>query len=375
MIVTSGRLAESLAFMASATILAASTLNAFPGVDASDITRPPSGNIFGPRLLPEREAVEGYGFWVQLDDGSTLLLSLLISNLGKPQQPAIHLSLYPPSGTPIEAFEEHAAGSLKYGDAHLVFQRNHLEKLSDGKIRLRFAVPLAGKTAEKREITGDLTFTPIMQPYRRGDGKVYFEGDQKRFELVLLMPYGKVEGHYTLGDKVVPTKGFGYIDHTSQNIWAHHIATRWFNYRFFSPELFIACTSFTTPPNYGSMSISHVLVGRHGEPLFASDQHALQLSQLSEDPVSGYSVPGAIRTTVAGDGHRLEINLPQTPYLDRMDMLEDVNVLLRTFVRAFVARPYTYRYRLPATAFLTRRGGTMTQHQGMLIAELIHVNE
>lgn len=360
-----------LALLASS-LVAASTITVFPGAESQDLTRPPPANAFTPRLLPEREAIESYGFWIQTSDNATVLISLLISNLGKARQPAVHISVYPSSGPMIEAFEEYEPESLVTGPHKILFKRNHFERLEDGHYRLRFAAPRTGGSGE---VTGELNFAPRIQTYQRGDGKVYFDDANRRFEMLLLMPYGSTQGHITVDGTVRAIEGIGYIDHTSQNLWAHHVATRWFNYRFFSPELFVACTSFVTPPRYGSMSISHVLVARNGEPLFASDQQVLQMKDQKEDPVSGYKIPQSIYSTMAGDGHRLEISVPDTHFIERMDLLGEVNLLLRTFVRAFIARPYTYRYRQPATAWLTRRGGTMTQHRGIFVGELIHVNE
>lgn len=353
-------------------VVSASTITVFPGAEAQDLTRPPPANAFTPRMLPEREAIESYGFWVQTSDNNTLLISFLISNLGKARQPAVHVSIYPPDGRAIEAFEEHEPESLVTGPSKVLFKRNHLEKMEDGRYRLRFAAP---RTKGTEEVTGELYFTPRMQTYQRGDGKVYFDDANKRFEMLLLMPYGTVKGHVSVGAQVIQIEGVGYIDHTSQNLWAHHVATRWFNYRFFSPEIFVACTSFVTPPKYGAMSISHVLVARNGEPLFASDQQVLQMKDATEDSVSGYKIPRSIYSTLAGDGHRLEISVPDVKFIERMDLLAEVNLFLRTFVRAFIARPYTYRYRQPATAWVTRRGGTLTQHRGTFIGELIYVNE
>lgn len=359
------------------TSAALAAFSAFPGAESGDISRTLPPDLFQPRLLKEREAVESYGFWIQGEDGSTLFINLLLSNLGRQHQPGIQLTWYgpPQAGKGVERLEGHqefASSLLRVQPHRISFGPNKLEQHPDGSYSLQFALPCS----QGGELAGSLRLRRGLPMYRRGDGKIHLDQHRRHFELVVLQARGPVEGMLQLRGKGGPFRGLGYLDRTAQNLWSHYLARRWFNYRFFSQDLCIACTSLTTPARYGSMPLSHLLVSRGDEPLFATDQHALELLKPQPDPASAYLLPTAMSSTAAGDGLRVDLKLEELRPLDCLDLLEDLNPLLRTLVRAFIARPYTWRYRCPAQVHLQPRGSSATPsvHQGTLVAELIHVN-
>lgn len=367
---------SALAWATSAGLAAAPGLVAFPGAEPGDLGRPLPASALSPRLLENREALECYSLWAQLDDGSTLLASLLISNLGRARQPAVHISLYPAQGKPVEAFQELEPEVLGFSPGRVVAGRNMLVVEPDGRYHLRLAAPVAGSaTGQGGELTVDVRLKPILHGFKRGDGKVWFGEGQKHFELLPLIPQASLRGHYTLDGKVVNVTGNAYLDHTAQNLWAHKIAQRWSNYRFFSPELFAAVTSFLAPPEFGSLQVTHALVARGGEALFATDQQDLRLEDLHADGVSGYRVPRRIHSTLAGETWKLELSFDTDPWLDRQDLLGDVNPVIKAMVRILIARPFAYRFRVPATAKLTRRGAAPTTITGLVVSELIFVND
>lgn len=362
---------SALAWMTSAGLVAAPGLVAFPGAEHSDLARPLPSSALTPRLLDNREALECYSIWVQASDGGTLLASLIVSNLARPRQPAVHISYYPPVGPPTEAFQELEPAALSMGPGRVVMGRNMVALEADGRYHIRLAslIPSTGE-----QLTADLHLRPILPGFKRGDGMVWFGEGQKHFELLPLVPQGDVRGQLTLGERVQALQGSAYLDHTSQNLWAHKIAQRWSNYRFFSPELFAAVTSFVAPPQLGSMQVTHAVVGRGGEPLFATDQQDLKLEGLTVDPTSGYALPRQVRSTLAGEGYRLELSFDTQRWLDRQDLLGDVNPVIKAMVRALIARPFAYRFRAPAQAILTRKGSAPVTYTGQVVAELIFVN-
>ncbi len=191
-------------------VRAAESVRAFPGAGEADLARGLPADAFRLRLLPQREVIEGYNFWIQLDDVATMIVSLIVSNLGQTNQPAV--------------------------------------------------------------------------------------------------------------------------------------------------------------------AVSQVLVARSGHLLLGTGDHALRLNQRVPDAESGYAVPREVRSIISGDGMRLELSVPTDRYLHRIYMLEDLNPLLRAFIRAFIARPYVYRYRAPATVQRTRDGVT-SRIAGLFVGELIFVNE
>jgi len=360
-----------LALFAAAAVQASEPVRPFPGSSPTDLTRGLPATAFQPRLLPEREAIESYSLWIQLEDGASLLVSLLISNMGRPRQPAVAVSLYPASGPRLEANLELPPDALSHSATRVQAGRNSLEQLTDGRYRLRLAVPLKGGG----DLSADLTLAPTVPPYRRGEGRVELGSSRRFFELMVLFPRARVEGQYTYGGTVRPARGMAYGDHTAQNVWPHHIANRWFNFRFFSDELVVACTSFVTPPRFGTRPVAHVVVADASRLLFATDQPDLQLRRTARDPESSYLIPQEVHTVLTGDGMRIELNVPTPRPLERLYLLQDLNPLLRAFLRTFIARPYTYRYRVPAVARVTQRDGSSSRVNGTFLAELIFVNE
>jgi hypothetical protein len=116
-------------------------------------------------------------------------------------------------------------------------------------------------------------------------------------------------------------------------------------------------------------------VGDRDRLRFAAGGPSPALMRRVVDPVSGYAVPQEVRSSLSGDGMKIDLQVSTPTYLRRMDILENVNFLLRTIVRTFIARPYTYWFRARATAEVTHADGTVTHVPGTFLGEMIFVND
>jgi hypothetical protein len=326
-------------------------------------------HAFKPRLWPEKEFIESYTFWIQLDGGDTILVSLLISNLGHPQQPGVAVALYPASGPSFRSAVDYPSDRLKIQGDKIAFADSTYEKVGD-KYRLRLNMPV--KTGGR--FVSDFTFTPTLPSFFRGNGQIeYAEG--RRFELLVLYPRSRVEGSYTYQGKTVAVSGVAYGDHAAQNLWPHHIADRWVNYRFFSPELNVAVTSCTASSRFDHARVTHALVADGEKLRFSTDTQQLELRGGSVDSTSGYRVPQALATTLTGPDLKLKLDVPLGRPLDRIYLFADLNPFLRTFLRTFIANPYAYRFRQSTQAILYEGKNEPRRIKGTFLAEIIFVNE
>ncbi len=366
-----------------ASTVAAEEVTAFPGAGPGDVSRGLPASAFAPRLDPAKAFMESYSAWIQLADGATLFFNLPITNLPSPHECSAAIDLYLADGTEVLAEEQFSGEDLKVTPSRVACGGNVLEQVGSGQYRLITGLPRADG---KGTLSVDLAFAATITPFIRGDGRVRF-GDDGYFEMRLLVPRGTVTGRYQLDGTSHPARGQVYLDYAAQSIWAHELATFWLSYRFFSDELYVASTTLTTPPGYGSRTIHHVTVAwtleetkdpgstSAGHLLFATDNHRLELMKPVRDDWSGYEVPGEIRSIVEDQGMRIEIEATTAPHLlSKTYILAPLHPIVRAVISTFIARPYTYRYRARTVARATLPDGSTHTVPGTFVAEMIFVN-
>ena len=392
----------------------------FPGASPADLERGLPDTAFKPRLDPDRAFMESYSAWIQLDDGTTMFANLPITNLPSPHQCSMAFDLYDRNGREVLAEAQFSAEDLEVTDTAVACGGNRLERLSLGKYRWVARLP---RSDGKGDLEVDLFFSASIPSFKRGDGRVHF-GEDGYFELLLLVPRGTITGHYKLEGEDHRVRGQAYLDYAAQSIWAHELATFWLSYRFFSDDLYVAATTFTTPPGYGRRTIHHVTVSvaspapaaalepalRKGQDtvrpgggasgdranaagegaaaqskssaqvspsrwVFATDQHQLELTDERRDDWSGYDIPGQVLSLVRGDGVTVQIRLETGAHLlSKTYILAPLNPVVRAVISAFIARPYTYRYRARVEAEVVYPDGSKRSILGTMVAEMIFVN-
>ncbi len=377
---------------------AAEPLRVFPGASPEDMSRGLPEGAFAPQYRTDRAFMESYSAWIQLEDGSTLLINLPLTNLPSPHECSVAVDLYRPDGREVLGEAQFSSDRLEVSNSRVSCGGNVLEQVGPGAYRLRADLP---RSDQAGRLSVDLSFVATIPGFRRGDGRVHF-GEEGYFELRLLVPWGTVTGRYTLDGVQHTATGQVYLDYAAQSLWAHELADFWLSYRFFSDTLYMAATTFRTPNDRGRKTIHHVTVVLENEceggssgvatgdangtgsdsgrvpcsrRAFVTGKQALELTGAVFDTWSGYEVPGHVRAVVQGPGVQVELALDTSPnLLSKEYILAPLNPLVRAVISTFIARPYTYRYRARVIARVTSADGTSRPVPGTFVGEMIFVN-
>lgn len=338
--------------------LALGILTAGPTPAAAPATLTPAQ--LQPQPSDSRAYLGSYSFWVATDDGGTLFASVLLSNLaGTPTRPAVSIAWYPPGGAPVIAEAEAPAESLRVAGPPLKLQLDGGSLHQDGAA---WVLGLRAPDGAGRPVALDLRLTP-------GAPTVAFPGmplavDSGRFWLGHLFSTGAAQGTLTVAGKATALRGQAYGDSSWQDAWAHKIARRWVNLRFFSDGPDLALTTFTRPDGG---EVARGVLAEGGAAVAVVEKAAVTLGEGGADEASGYPLPTHLRVD-AGAGGRLDLDLGAP--IDRRDLLGSVSPVLKQLISWLVARPFAYRFRHGATLSLPDGRAV----PGIVVAEVIYVN-
>ena len=109
---------------------------------------------------------------------------------------------------------------------------------------------------------------------------------------------------------------------------------------------------FTTPPSYGSTTVTVGVVATNGKILCAGGQEAVQHASTEHDDEVGWEEPTAINLSwkpapSSSEAEQTSATLsgPITPRYDRIDVLAQIPAFLKTVIAAAAgSKPYIYQY-------------------------------
>ena len=349
---------------------ARSALPAWAGVGEGDLTRGLVSSDLQPPLLPPREYLDAYTFAAVMDDGAALSVNLAITNLaGTPPRPAFSIHYLPPGGGAKFLTEvELPAEQLKVGGPPLALRVGAYEfrqQADRWRLRLGGAATRGGHGVGPLEL--DLTLTPTVPGYRRGNGRVPVR--EGTFFMAVLFADAQLEGTLTVAGKVQALRGRAYGDHSWQDVWAHHIASQWINFRLFSPTCTLALTSWRSPEGVQN---AHVLLAQEGKLTTHTAAVEITPTGAKLDAVSGYSVPTRLGVQL-GTWGQMELKLGSA--VDRQDLLANLPPGVKQFIQWVIAKPYVYRFRTRSELQLHLPGKAPSTCQGEVLADIVFVNE
>lgn len=320
-----------------------------------------------PPMKDARAYLDSYSFWVLGDDGSAMMATVLLSNLaGTPTRPGFSVMWYGADGEILVSEAELGGETLKVGGPplDLSFGANRLVAEGAG-YRLHLEGPVSGGG----QLEADLRLSPGAPGHTwQPEG---LKVDDGVFWLGQLFPTGLATGSLKLtgaGEaRILPIAGQVYGDHSWQDVWAHRIARRWVNLRFFSAGPDLALTTWTSPEG---VDFARGTLAEGGQLVATVESARVELAGGPVDEASGYRLPASL-TVDAGAGGKLTLELE--PPMDRRDLLSGVTPVLKHLVQWFVARPYSYRFRQEGTLILPGEAGPRAVG-GTLVAEVIYVN-
>ncbi|CAN6666210.1 ceramide-binding protein Svf1p [Trichomonascus vanleenenianus] len=176
-----------------------------------------------------------------------------------------------------------------------------------------------------------------------------------------------VKGHTI---ELEPATARGMYVMAMQGMKPHHAASRWNFLNFQGPTMSCVVMEFTTPPSYGSQTVSIGAITKDDE-LIATSVAVKVEHQDSEVDEVGWSAPKKIKFEVAGpkvesETDAAEVSAVVEGSLDRLVDRVDVMAEIPSFVKKVVAgvsgaKPYIYQYSNPMTMTLEIDGEKFTE--------------
>lgn len=157
------------------------------------------------------------------------------------------------------------------------------------------------------------------------------------------------EGTMTTPDGAIDFTGQAYYVYALQGMKPHHAAARWNFCDFQGPNYTASVMEFTTPPSYGSTTVTVGALIKDGEIITANCDSTVTHTKVEADTESDWPSPSEIKFTWNGKtkgGKDVEAVLegPLGPRLDRVDVMAEVPGFVKKIVAtAAGTRPYVYQ--------------------------------
>jgi len=285
---------------------------------------------------------ESYFFIAYLESGEIAYLNLIVSNMStKKHQPALTLTIITPERERLSTEKDFSPQDLKISEKGFKLRiGDNLLAGTDKHLRLK--VSQAGLGLE-------LEFISPVSGVKIGDGCAWFGKDRKIFYCINYpAPRSRIKGKiYYLG-KEVPASGWGYVDHCWYNASTTDFEKVWHNLKFFSPQLNLILTSFTTPERFGSQRVGVAFLVNDEKVIDPTTQIKVQESCHQYDPIGGKNYPGRLIFELNFPSQKAEVDFDSSRLVEKMDVLEKLNKgagsrALKWLINTFICQPYYYR--------------------------------
>lgn len=165
-----------------------------------------------------------------------------------------------------------------------------------------------------------------------------------------------------------------------QGMKPHHAAARWNFLNFQGPTLSCVVMEFTTPPSYGSQTVSIGATTHNDTLVGAATDVSVQHKDAEEDDV-GWPRPKAIAfdlrgPTVDDKGEtRAHVEGQLEHLVDRVDVMAEIPSFVKSLVAGVSgARPYIYQFANTLTMTLTLPDGTEVSEKGHAFSEATFIS-
>lgn len=195
-------------------------------------------------------------------------------------------------------------------------------------------------------------------------------------------PRCTAEGTITTKEGPIDFKGKCFFVHALQGMKPHHAAARWNFCDFQGPTYSAVMMEYTTPPSYGSTTVSVGAIAKDGEIIVAGCTNTATHVQTKGDTEVDWPEPTSIKFTWSGktkDGKPVEAVLegPLQNRLDRIDVMAEVPGFVKSIVKATAGtKPYIYQYS-PHTKKLSLKlkiGDEEVTEEGELFSEATFIS-
>jgi len=209
--------------------------------------------------------------------------------------------------------------------------------------QFRVFVPLEGLEAE-------LTFHCLTAPWRPGQGPAHYGSPQGDwYDLLVMIPLGRVSGEMKIGGKRKQISGFGYADHSTQTIWFPRQCEELYALRSFNQRWAINFLDYHSPPAFGNQRVSWLMVIKDGKIIYATDNYDLEPYDWKAESGSGRKYPRKARLAINDQGFKLEGEIKASRLLDFMDMRDQVPKWLQSTLNRLIRQPAFIRQKAEAS--------------------------
>ncbi|TDZ14493.1 Survival factor 1 [Colletotrichum orbiculare MAFF 240422] len=196
-------------------------------------------------------------------------------------------------------------------------------------------------------------------------------------------PRCAVEGTITTKEGPVNFAGRGFYVYALQGMKPHHAAAKWNFVDFQGPNYSAVMMEYTTPPSYGSTTVSVGGIAKDGEMIYGGVTQTAAHTKSKNDSVNEWPEPEEIKFTWTGkdkDGKAVEalIEGPLGERLDRVDVLAEVPGFVKKIVAGTAGtKPYIYQF-CPTKNKLTLKlkiGDQEISEEGLCFSEATFISE
>jgi len=162
-------------------------------------------------------------------------------------------------------------------------------------------------------------------------------------------PRCTAEGTITIPDGPVDFKGRAFFVYALMGMKPHHAAARWNFANFQGPTHSAMVMQYTTPPSYGSTTVTVGAIAKDGEILTAGCEATAEHTKAKGDPENDWPEPSHVKFSWAGkakDGKVVDAVLEGAleDRLDRVDVMAEVPGFIKTIVASAAGtKPYIYQ--------------------------------
>jgi hypothetical protein len=188
------------------------------------------------------------------------------------------------------------------------------------------------------------------------------------------------EGTITTKDGPTDFKGRAMYVYALQGMKPHHAAAKWNFADFQGPNHSAVLMQFTTPPSYGSTTVSVGCIVKDGEIVVAGCTGAATHTAVKEDEETKWPEPTTVKFAWAGknkDGKAVEAAIDGSlgGRTDRVDVMAEVPGFVKSIVAgAAGTKPYIYQY-TPKTTLKLKIGDEEISEDGQLFSEATFICE